>query len=45
MYVLMILQKIKETRLNFSQGSLTVLWRMVNYEEARDKLTNSQLKN
>ena len=44
MLVLTILEKIKETRLNFSQGSVTVLCKMVNYEEARIKLTTAQLK-
>ena len=39
MLTLMILEKIKEARLKFSQGSGTVLWKMSNYEEARVKLT------
>ena len=43
MFVLAILEKIKETRLKFSQGSVTVLQKMANYQEARDKLTNTQL--
>ena len=43
MLVLPILEKIKESRLKFSQGSVTVLWKMVNYEKARVKLTNMQL--
>ena len=34
MFVLMILGKIKETRLTFSQGSVTVLQKMENYEKA-----------
>ena len=38
-----ILEKIKETSLNFSQGSVTVLQRMSNYEEARVNLTNMRL--
>ena len=38
-----ILEKIKEPRLKFSQGSVTVLEIMANYEEARVKLTNTQL--
>ena len=40
MFVLVILEKIKETRLKFSLGSVTVLYKMANYEEARVKLTN-----
>ena len=43
MFTLSILDKIKETRLKFSQGSVTVVWNMVNYQEARVKLTNTQL--
>ena len=43
MFVLTILEKIKETRLRFCQGSLTVLQIMANYKEARDELTNTQL--
>ena len=43
MFVLMILEKIRETTLNFPQESVTVLWKMTSYEEARVKLTNSQL--
>ena len=43
MFVLTILEKIKETRLKFSQWSVTVLWKMVKYQEARVKLTNTQL--
>ena len=38
-----ILEKIKEPRLKFSQGSVTVLEIMANYEEARVKLTKTQL--
>ena len=34
-FILAILQKIKETGLKFSQGSVTVLLIMVNYQEAR----------
>ena len=30
-------------RLKFSQGSVTVLWKMVNYQEERVKLTNIQI--
>ena len=44
MFVLMVLEKIKEARLKFSQGKITVLQKMVNYEEAWVKLTNSRLK-
>ena len=43
MFILTILEKIKETRLNFSQGSVTVLWNMTNYQEVRVKLTTAQL--
>ena len=43
MFVLMILDKIKETRLPFSQESVTVLQIMANYQIARVKLTNTQL--
>ena len=43
MFVLTVLEKIKKTRLKFSQGSLTLLWKMTNCEEARVKLTNTQL--
>ena len=39
----MILEKIKETRLKITQGSVTVLKKISNYEQARVKLTNSQL--
>ena len=42
-FVLTILEKIKETRLNFSTGSSTLLWIMVNYQEARIKRRNTQL--
>ena len=35
MFVLTILEKIKETRLKFSQGSVTVLWKTENYQEAK----------
>ena len=38
MFFLTILEKIKETRLKFSYGSLTVFWKMAKYEEARAKL-------
>ena len=43
MFVLTILEKIKETRLKFSHGSVIVLYKMTNYQEARVKLTNTQL--
>ena len=43
MFVLTLLEKIKETRIRFSQGGVTVLQKMVNYEEARVNLTNTQL--
>ena len=42
-FVLTILEKIKETRLKFSQGSVTILQIITNYQEARVKLTNAQL--
>ena len=43
MFLLTVLEKTKETRLKLSQGSVTVLWRMINYKEARVKLTNTRL--
>ena len=43
MFILTILEKIKETILKFSQGSVTVLWNMTNYQEVRVKLTTAQL--
>ena len=43
MFAFTNLEKIKEMRPKFSQGSVTVLWKMANYEEARVKLTNTQL--
>ena len=43
MPVLTILEKIKKTRLKFSQGSITVSWKMVNYQKARTNLTSTQL--
>ena len=43
MFILTILEKIKETRLKFSQGRVTVLWKMANYQEAKVKLTNTQI--
>ena len=44
MFVLTVLEKIKEARLTFCHGSVTVLKKITNYQEARVKLTNSQLK-
>ena len=43
MFILTILEKIKEKRFKFSQRSVTVLQIMANYQEARVKLTNTQL--
>ena len=43
MLILTILEKIKETRLIFSIGSVTVLQTMANYQESRVELTNTQL--
>ena len=43
MFVLTILEKIKETRLKFYQGSVTVLYKTANYQDAKVKLTNTQL--
>ena len=43
MFILTILEKIKETRLTFSERSVTVLSIMSNYQEARVKLANTQL--
>ena len=43
MFILMTLEKIKETRLKFSQGSVTILKIIANYQDARVKLTNTQL--
>ena len=42
-FVLTIFRKHKKTRLKFSQGSVTVLKKMANYQEVRIKLTNTQL--
>ena len=44
MFALTILEKIKEARLKFSKGNVTVLQKMANYQEVRVKLTNTQLK-
>ena len=39
-----VLEKIKETRLKFSQGSVTVYKRWcINYQKERVKLTNTRL--
>ena len=43
MFVSTILEKIEETRLRFSQGSVTVLQKMPKYQEVRVKLTHTQL--
>ena len=43
MFVLTILEEIKETRLTISLGSVTVLKKKVSSEEARVQLTNKQL--
>ena len=43
MFILTILETIKETRLKSSQGGVTVLQTMTNYQETRVKLTNTQL--
>ena len=39
MFALTILEKIKQTILKYSQGSVTVLQKMANYQEKRAKLT------
>ena len=43
MFVLKILEWIEETRLKFSQGSVTLLQKMANYQETRVNSTNTQL--
>ena len=43
MFVLTVLEKMEKRRPTFSQGSVTVLKKMGNYEEARDELANMQL--
>ena len=43
MFFLTVWEKIKKARLKFSQGSVTVLEKMENYQEARVKLANTQL--
>ena len=40
-FVLTISEKIKEIRLNFPDGSVTVLQKMTNYEETGVKITNT----
>ena len=42
MFTLTILEKIKETRLRLSEGSETVSSKIVNYQEVRVNLTNTQ---
>ena len=42
-FVPTILEKEQEARIKFSQGSVTVLWRIANYQETRVKLTNTRL--
>ena len=43
MFILTNLEKMKETRLKFSQGSVTVLKIKATYQEAKIKLTYSKL--
>lgn len=43
MFVSMILERIKETRLKFSKNTVTVLQKMGKCKEARVKITNNQL--
>lgn len=43
MFLSKILEKIQETRVKVSQGSVTVFQKMVNCEIARTKLANTQL--
>ena len=43
MFVLTIKKKNKETRLIFSQRSVTVLQKLANYREVRFKLINTKL--
>ena len=40
---LAILEKNRKTEFKFSKGSVTVLLKMTNYQEARVKLTHTQL--
>ena len=41
--ILTISKKIKQERLKFSEGCVKVLRKIANYQEARVKLTNTQL--
>lgn len=43
MFLLAVLEKIKETSIKSLQGSATVLQKMVNCEKARTELVNTQL--
>ena len=43
MFVLTILEKIKETRLKFSQESVTILQIITRYQEGRVQITNTRL--
>ena len=43
MFVLTILEKIKETRLKFSQESVTILQIITRYQEGRVQITNTKL--
>ena len=45
MFILTIFEEIKVTRLTFSQESITVLQKIINYQKTRVKLTSIQLKN
>ena len=45
MFVLTILEKIKETGIKCSQGSITVSQKMANYQKARVKIKNISSKN
>ena len=44
MFVLTILEKIKETKLKCSEGRVIALEKMLNYQEARVKLTHALIK-
>ena len=44
LFILIILEKIKETKLKCFQRRVTVLWNMANYKEARVKLTKNKTK-
>ena len=43
MFILTTFEKIKEARLKYSRGNVTVQQIMANYKEARLKLTDTQL--